>query len=547
MRGNDGSIGNAASNDRPAEKAGFPLLAAVFMLSASGLMFELTLTRIFSATIWYHFTFVAISVALFGWGLGGFTVCLLRASRFQRHMGVVLVCLSLALAVTLPVFLLVILSLGFTPDMLAGYFVASLVPFFVGGALLSLAFESAGRDSNRLYFADLIGAALGTVLVPLVIHALGAETTLLAIAILPALAAVCLSLGMSGGRRLRWVPVSAAFVALAAGSVFWNLETQTLTVRDAPEKELYQLLKAHPDARIDSDEWNAYSRITRVSNFSEKHLARLFIDSSAETSVMHWTGKPGEPAGADGWFRAFPFRMKKNAEVLVIGPGGGTDVVAAIATGATRVTAVEMNPLVVQAVRDLGAAAGNLYDHPQVELVMEEGRNYIGRSDRRFDVIVLGWVDSWASVASGGLALTENYLYTREALKGYFELLNDDERFLLFVFHGEGGSATRTQVGIAAFDRPLDVVRVVNVAFRGESATTDAGCGMNRSDINCDGVASVLDVVGFVNVAFRGAAAITDPNPTCPWQSTDVNCSGSTDVPYSIAAVNIAQKVFSPI
>ena len=167
-----------------ARRASHILLAAVMLLSASGLMFELTLTRIFSATIWYHYTFVAVSVALFGWGLGGFMVCILRLSRFERRVNLMLVILSLVLAATLPLFLVGILRLGFTPDKLNWYFLVSLLPFLAGGATLSLAFEHCGRDSNRLYFADLIGAALGTLLVPLAMGRLGAETTVLAIAIL---------------------------------------------------------------------------------------------------------------------------------------------------------------------------------------------------------------------------------------------------------------------------------------------------------------------------------------------------------------------------
>lgn len=410
---------------KSAGRAGPSLLAAVFLLSASGLMFELTLTRIFSATIWYHYTFVAISVALFGWGLGGFLVCLLRLARFERQMTAILIVLSLLLAVTLPLFLCGILALGFTPDKLAWYFLVSLTPFLAGGAVLSLAFESRGEDSNRLYFADLIGAALGTLLVPLALSQIGAETTILAIALLPAAAAMLLA--ASSPNRKRWLPVTgvafAAFVALG----IWNHQTETLTVRDAPEKELYKLLDAHPGkARIHSDHWNAYSRITSVVGHDAKQVARLFIDSSAETSVIPWDGKPEFYPGAEGWFRAFPFRMKADPEVLIIGPGGGTDVVAAVCTGAAKVTAVEMNQLIVDAVRGFGAKAGNLYDHPKIDLVMEEGRNYIERTDRRFDVIVLGWVDSWASVASGGLALTENYLYTRDALEAYYDHLSDD-------------------------------------------------------------------------------------------------------------------------
>ena len=406
------------------DRASATLLAAVLLLSASGLIFELTLTRIFSATIWYHYTFVAISVALFGWGLGGFLVYLLRLARFERQVKSILIVLSLALAVALPLFPYGILQFPFTPERLNFYFLLSLMPFLVGGATLSLAFESHGRDSNRLYFADLAGAALGTLLVPAAIGLLGAETTVLATAVLPATAAVLLALSAPGGGR-RWAPVAAVVLAGAVGVTIWNVRTHKLTVRNAPEKELYKLLARSPGAEIKTDHWNAYSRITSVSGFDDFHVARLFIDSDAETSVLPWNGTPDDPPDAHDWFRAFPFRIVKNPDVMVIGPGGGTDVVMAIASGSPSVTAVEMNPLIVNCVRGLGAQAGNLYDHPKVHLTIDEGRNFVERTDKRFDVIVLGWVDSWASVSSGGLSLTENYLYTREALEAYYDHLTD--------------------------------------------------------------------------------------------------------------------------
>ena len=59
-------------------------------------------------------------------------------------------------------------------------------------------------------------------------------------------------------------------------------------------------------------------------------------------------------------------------------------------------------------------------------MIQSEGRNYISRTDRKFDVILLGFVDSWASVASGGLSLSENYLYTTQAFEGYYNHLTDD-------------------------------------------------------------------------------------------------------------------------
>jgi hypothetical protein len=127
-----------------------------------------------------------------------------------------------------------------------------------------------------------------------------------------------------------------------------------------------------------------------------------------------------------GWYRALPFTLFDRPETLIIGPGGGSDVLVALASGSRKVTAVELNPLMVQFVRHYGARAGHLYARPDVEVVQSEGRNFISRTDRRFDVIFLGFVDSWASVASGGLSLSENYLYTTQAFSGYYDRLTDD-------------------------------------------------------------------------------------------------------------------------
>ena len=121
-----------------------------------------------------------------------------------------------------------------------------------------------------------------------------------------------------------------------------------------------------------------------------------------------------------------PFHLVKNPETLVIGPGGGSDVLVALGSGSRKVTAVELNPLMLEFVRHYGERAGNIYNRPDVEVIQSEGRNFISRTDRKFDVIFLGFVDTWASVASGGLSLSENYLYTTEALRAYYDHLSDD-------------------------------------------------------------------------------------------------------------------------
>jgi hypothetical protein len=272
-----------------------------------------------------------------------------------------------------------------------------------------------------------VGAAAGVLIVPLVIGLLGAETAILATAVLPALAAVLLSTGGGQGSRRGWQVVAVLVLAGNIAIAGWNYKTQSWTIRDAPSKALYKMLAEHKGtAHIVSDHWNAYSRITAVRGFDNYHVARLFIDSDAETSVLPWDGTmTGLKSDGRSWFRAFPLRLAPDPKVLVIGPGGGTDVVMSILAGSPQVTGVEMNPLMVSAVRAFGAEAGSIYDHPKMRLVVDEGRNFIQRTDEKFDAIILGFVDSWASVASGGLSLTENYLYTREALEAYYDHLSD--------------------------------------------------------------------------------------------------------------------------
>jgi SAM-dependent methyltransferase len=182
-----------------------------------------------------------------------------------------------------------------------------------------------------------------------------------------------------------------------------------------------------PGAKIAQSGWNAYSRIDAVEGIgAPKFLARLYIDSDAWTSIMPWDGRIESVHEMRDSYRALPFHFNPGGETLIIGPGGGPDVVAALASGSRKVTAVEMNPLMIQFVRHYGAQAGNLYDRPDVEVVQSEGRNFISRTDRKFDTIFLGFVDSWASVASGGLSLSENYLYTTQAFRAYFDHLKDN-------------------------------------------------------------------------------------------------------------------------
>ena len=465
---------------------------SVFLITLSGLILEVGLTRIYSASIWYHFAFVAISVALLGWGLGGFTVHLWKTGKKRRgeiekadgrrqtaaetergrsgqdgrapgslSMNAAAV-VTLLYAAAIPLCLWLLVRYPFEMDRLPLYFLAPLLPFFLAGMALSIVFDIHRAVAGSLYFWDLIGASIGAVAVTLLLHLLGGEAALLAAAIAPAIAALLmasqsqvsslksqetpsLTVGLpprdaharsrlnplpTGRGSVTWLPrivqVAAALgVVLSFVGVVATVKYGVFRVKPGTTKAMRNQMDATPGSHIVQTGWNAYSRIDCVEGLPNS-FARLYIDSDAWTGIRGWDGNLDSVQDMKWSYRALPFRLTPNAETLIIGPGGGPDVVAALASGSKKVTAVEMNPLMLKFVRSYGARAGNLYDRPDVETVLSEGRNFISRTDRKFDIILLGFVDSWASVASGGLSLSENYLYTAEAMRAYYDHLKPD-------------------------------------------------------------------------------------------------------------------------
>jgi predicted membrane-bound spermidine synthase len=400
---------------------------AVFLITLSGLIFEIGLTRIYSATIWYHFAFIAVSVALLGWGLGGLVLhTLLRHIIPTMEKAAVLVALY---AGGIVICLWMIAKYPFRLERLPLYFAAPLLPFFLAGAALSMIFLLRREISSTLYFADLLGASLGALAVTFLLEAFGGETALLWSAVAALVGAALLS------RRVRAAALfCAAVIAVASIS---NERIGFFRVTPGVLKAMQRHMEEVPSTRMTQTGWNAYSRIDAVEGFPAPNLARLYIDSDAWTNAMQWDGRIDSLRGLRDWYRAYPFHFVNEPETLVIGPGGGSDVIVALGSGSPKVTAVEMNPLMLEFVRYYGERAGNLYNRPEVEVIQSEGRNYISRTDRKFGVIFLGFVDTWASVASGGLSLSENYLYTTQAFRSYYDHLTDDGLLVIMRWHAD--------------------------------------------------------------------------------------------------------------
>ena len=120
------------------------------------------------------------------------------------------------------------------------------------------------------------------------------------------------------------------------------------------------------------------------------------------------------------------YRLQTDARVLVIGPGGGFDIASARYYGHRQITGVEINPIIIRLVRDrFQSFTGNLYGQDGVQIVHDEGRSFVRRSQEQYDVIQLTLVDTWAATGAGWLALSENILYTAEAFEDYLRHITE--------------------------------------------------------------------------------------------------------------------------
>jgi hypothetical protein len=411
-------------------------LAGIAAVSAALLMTELALTRIFSVTMYYHFAFLAISIALFGLSASGVLVYVLRRRLAHVSTAALLAWGSLVHAIaTLAALAWLVrarVGLNYSPDnlrmMLAIYLVAAL-PFLTGGAVIAVSFARMASRINLLYAADLLGAAVGCIVLIPLLNQLGAPGVVLTAAALSAWSAVAFA---SPPQRRLMGGLAVAVLALPLAAQIAG--AAPFDVRDT---------KGHEGDRVLFSKWNSFSRVAVYDRdhgdwslsptFTGSRGASLFmdIDSAASTPIVQATGNLDDARYLRYELTALAYHLVARPQgfsALVIGPGGGRDLLSALVFGATRVDGVEINPIIARDVMldRFRSFSGSVYTHPGVSVHVDDGRSFVRRSNERYDVIQASLVDTWAATAAGAYTLTENSLYTSEAFGEYLDHLTDD-------------------------------------------------------------------------------------------------------------------------
>lgn len=402
------------------------LFAGIFLIALSGLVLEVSITRIFSAAIWYHFAFVAVSVALVGLGASGLVVQYRVTNLKGKWAENLTIYSAWGIVIFIPITLFVMHALASQVIYLPLYLVLFSVPFFLIGIIISAAFNAFASVAGRLYAADLIGASAGALLVVLFLVLTGGEGATLIVGLIAAISATLFSRITKNARK---TIASLMFVGFAISLILLNHATQIFAIPTDPtaQKDLPIYLREHPGSKIVKTEWNSFSRIDVVEGGEggEGLVAKVFIDGGAGTNIISWDGRTESRQELSSWMQYLPFKMMQDPKVLVIGSGGGRDVVASLVSGSKDVTSVEINPIIYETVKSYGDRAGNVYSHQYVRSYVDEGRSFITRSSEKYDIIYVPFVDTWASVSSGGLSVSENFLYTLEGFQQYYDHLTE--------------------------------------------------------------------------------------------------------------------------
>jgi SAM-dependent methyltransferase len=420
-----------------------PPLLALALVSAGTLSYEILLTRLFSIIQWHHFAYMTISLAMLGYGVSGTVLTLLRTRLLPRYGAVFAACAAafgvcavgaFLLAQRLPFNPLEIFWDPRQPFYLLLLYLLLAVPFMFAASCIGLTFAQHGTAAHRIYSFDLLGAASGCLLIVLLLFLLPPLAALRLVGLL-GLAAAALAVWHF---RLRpgWLLPVLAIIAIA---ITMALPSSWTELRISPYKSLRQTLLI-PEARVVEERSSPLGLLTVVESprVPFRHAPGLslnvvqepppqlaiFIDGDSLSALTRFDGRLEPIAYLGETTSALPYHLLRQPHVLVLGAGGGSGVLQGLVGNARQVEAVDVDPRMVELVRDRFADfGGNLYRRPDVTIHVAEARSFVEASDVRYDLIQVTLMDAFGAASNGLYGLNESYLYTVEGLQSYLNHL----------------------------------------------------------------------------------------------------------------------------
>ena len=445
------SLNSFKNNDQKYQmflKSTLRLFVGIFIISTAVLSFEITVTRISSIIFSLNYVFMIVSLAILGLGCGGIYAFYKWRNQQIRILNNIYNTLSFyasLFALSVSLFIILITSVPFFIYSIP-FFTISFMPFFFAGFLLAIIFRAFPQESFKIYAFDLLGAASGAILVIMALNKFSGIEIVLFISILGLIASF-LFLRWNSKKRVSLkrfsgiIIISLFCVLLFASNIFIGFLGEIPT-RNEINKELSHVL-ARGNNKIIESRWSAFGRVDLVKNFDDDSRMWLFVDGAAGTAMYKFDGNIENTYDnidflEKGLIGAFPFLLLNEYEkdnMLIIGPGGGWEVLLGLVNEVGTIKGVEVNKDFVEIVKEYKDYNGGIYtDFKNVDIITREGRDFIRSTKEKFDIIITSIPLTKSSRSIEGYSLTENYLITSESIKDYFSHLTDEGR-LIVVLH----------------------------------------------------------------------------------------------------------------
>jgi predicted membrane-bound spermidine synthase len=396
----------------------------IFLIALSTLFWEILLTRIFSATMYYHFVFMSISLAMLGFGCSGVVVFLFprffSKEKSDNHLSLFSILLSVTIFVAIIVYLRV--NSQITPSLssflvLFKIFFFIFLPYFFSGIIITLILKHYAKNVTTLYCCDLIGAGLGCILVICLLFIYDGISLVLLTSFMAATASIVFARQCSS-RILKRLSLCIAFLSLIAfiGNAYFYRFLRINYVQGTPQ------------TGIIFEEWNPINRVTVTpQNYFGNKSLRINYDAAALAHMNFFDGDIKKVSYLQSHMTSFYYQIRGNGEVLIIGVGGGQDVLSAYINGHRKIDGIEINPTIARLNTVVYRGFnGDLFAQPGIKMFVDDGRNFVRHSTKKYDIIHLSNVDSGVASSSGAFTFVENSLYTVEAFKDYYRHLKDD-------------------------------------------------------------------------------------------------------------------------
>ncbi len=416
------------------------IFVATLLVSTAAIGFEILLMRVLSIVQWHHFAYMIISVALLGYGTSGTAIALNRRfleNHFETAFSVSALLFSASIVISFVMGQLVPFNaLEIVWDasqllLLGVIYLVFFVPFFFAACAVGLALTCRHAQISRVYFFDLLGAGLGAVLIIGALYLLSPQNAAVLLSGVALTGAVVVALG-AGFRRTLVIASLVWLGTLAAG-----VPQEWMGLRLSEYKGLSQALSVVGSRALEVrssplglltvvDSPRVPLRDAPGLSFATVHVppAQLgvYTDGDALSAMTRFDGRRDSIAYLGDVTAALPFHLLDRPRMLVLGAGGGSDILLGLRHGARHVDAVELNSQMIRLVGDTYADfTGQLYSRPDVSVQRAEARGFVTRNRALYDLIHIGLLDSFGAAGAGVQSLNESYIYTVEALEDYLE------------------------------------------------------------------------------------------------------------------------------